>query len=162
MIRSITGFHQDDEGDWVADLSCLHAQHIRHRPPFDDRAWIRDASLRNDRLGSAIDCPLCDRAEMPDGLVHLRTAGPWDESTLPKALRNLHQVGASTWAILKVLVGEVGFHLEVTPPLEVRLQAGTQQAIPPLVPHRVAPEGQMRVIVEFWGRPQATTPQTRE
>ena len=154
MIQTITGFHQDDEGDWVAELSCLHGQHVRHRPPFHDRAWVSDAATRNARIGSAIDCPLCDRAEIPDGLVHLRTAGPWDEATLPVALRNSHRVGASTWAILKVLEGEVIFHMETVPSLETRLLAGSEQAIPPLVSHRVVPTGPMRVVVEFWGRPK--------
>ena len=40
MIRTIDGFHLDDAGDWVAELSCLHGQHVRHRPPFRDRAWV--------------------------------------------------------------------------------------------------------------------------
>lgn len=28
----IIGFHRDDEGDWVAELSCSHSQHV----PTDD------------------------------------------------------------------------------------------------------------------------------
>lgn len=27
MISAIVGFHQDDEGEWVAELTCLHGQH---------------------------------------------------------------------------------------------------------------------------------------
>jgi hypothetical protein len=27
----IVGFHQDTEGDWVAELDCGHRQHVRHR-----------------------------------------------------------------------------------------------------------------------------------
>jgi hypothetical protein len=30
--RKIIGFHQDDTGDWVADLECGHTQHVRPRP----------------------------------------------------------------------------------------------------------------------------------
>ena len=40
MLRRIAGFHQDSEGDWVAELDCLHTQHVRHRPPFQERPWI--------------------------------------------------------------------------------------------------------------------------
>jgi Protein of unknown function (DUF3565) len=58
--RSIVGFHRDDHGDWVAELSCGHSQHIRHRPPFELRPWILDDETRNARLGTARDCPLCD------------------------------------------------------------------------------------------------------
>ncbi len=32
--RRITGFAQDDVGDWVALLDCHHRQHVRHHPPL--------------------------------------------------------------------------------------------------------------------------------
>jgi Protein of unknown function (DUF3565) len=57
---TIVGFHQDTEGDWVAELSCEHSQHVRHRPPFFDRPWVTTESGRASRLGSPIECPLCD------------------------------------------------------------------------------------------------------
>ena len=40
MKRAITGFHQDDEGHWVADLVCGHTQHVRHNPPLSNRPWV--------------------------------------------------------------------------------------------------------------------------
>lgn len=61
MRRLITGFHQDGEGDWVAHLDCGHAQHVRHRPPFQLRPWVTTEAGRAGRLGSELDCPLCDR-----------------------------------------------------------------------------------------------------
>jgi hypothetical protein len=67
MIRTIEDFHQDDEGDWVAELSCLHTQHVRHRPPFWNRPWVTTEAGRRSRIGAELDCPLCDRAEPPDG-----------------------------------------------------------------------------------------------
>ena len=33
MERQVTGFHQDEEGHWVAELECGHNQHVRHDPP---------------------------------------------------------------------------------------------------------------------------------
>jgi len=149
VIRAIAGFHQEDAGDWVADLSCLHGQHMRHRPPFQDRAWVTDTPMREARIGSSIDCPLCDRPEMPDGLAQLRTAGPWDEVMLPNALQHSHRTGKAVWAIVKVTAGEVRFRMETSPPLEARLVAGTQQVIPPEVPHEVMLVGPMRLVVEF-------------
>src|ERR1051326_9253787 len=56
--RAIEGFHQDEDGDWVAELSCLHGQHVRHRPPFQDRAWVLSEAGRAERLRGASDCPL--------------------------------------------------------------------------------------------------------
>lgn len=67
MERAITGYHRDEEGDWVAELSCGHGQHVRHRPPFQLRAWVLEADGRRERLGTPLDCPLCDRAEPTDG-----------------------------------------------------------------------------------------------
>ena len=59
MRRHITGFHQDGVGDWVAELSCLHSQHVRHRPPFQERRWVLDAESRTARIGTELDCALC-------------------------------------------------------------------------------------------------------
>lgn len=70
MDRAITGYHQDEEGDWVAELDCGHRQHVRHKPPFPVRPWILDEPGRAGRLGTTLACPLCDRAEAgesPDG-----------------------------------------------------------------------------------------------
>jgi hypothetical protein len=56
----ITGFHQDDDGDWVAELACGHAQHVRHRPPWQLRPWVTTEAGRAARIGQSIDCPSCD------------------------------------------------------------------------------------------------------
>ena len=51
MQRRIVGFHQDQEGAWVADLECGHARHMRHEPPWQVRPWVTDArgSVHHDR-----------------------------------------------------------------------------------------------------------------
>lgn len=61
MQRRITGFHQDTEGHWVAELECGHSQHVRHDPPWQQRPWVLAEDTRAARLGSALECPLCDR-----------------------------------------------------------------------------------------------------
>jgi tellurite resistance-related uncharacterized protein len=149
VIRTILEFHQDEESDWVADLSCLHGQHVRHRPPFNDRAWVETAGGRASRVGTEIDCPLCDRAELPDMLRHVRTAGPFDAETLPRGLRQTHRVGESTWGLLRVIEGSVRFSMETDPPIEVQLDAGAQQPIPPMVPHRLTLDGPVVLTVDF-------------
>ncbi|HZU80868.1 MAG TPA: DUF3565 domain-containing protein [Acidimicrobiales bacterium] len=153
MQRRILGLHQDEEGDWVAELDCLHNQHVRHRPPFQLRPWVTTEEGRAERIGTELNCPLCDRAEPPDGLAVIRTAGPFDASTLPSGLRRTHRVASGTWGMLHVLMGSVGFHLATDPPLDRRLGAGEVQAIPPLVPHEVRVEGPFRLRVDFLGRP---------
>jgi len=59
-LTRITGFHQDPQGDWIADLACGHTQHVRHRPPWQSRPWTQTAEGRASRLGAEIECPLCD------------------------------------------------------------------------------------------------------
>jgi len=66
MQRPITGFHQDEHGDWVAELSCGHGQHVRHKPPFTLRPWVVTAAGRDSRLGTELDCVRCDRGEPRD------------------------------------------------------------------------------------------------
>ena len=51
MLRSIVGFRLDDVGDWVAELSCLHNQHVRHRPPFWERPWVLSEKGPTEHLG---------------------------------------------------------------------------------------------------------------
>jgi tellurite methyltransferase len=147
--RHITGFHQDDEGAWVAELSCLHGQHIRHRPPFQNRPWVLTDAGRQEHIGTDIDCPLCDRAEVPGGLVVTRTAGPFDQDTIPPALRKNHVVGEGRWGCLRVEEGAVGFVLATQPPLERQLTAGDRQAIPPGVAHHLEVHGPAVVAVDF-------------
>ena len=146
------GFRQDEVGDWIADLACLHSQHIRHQPPFFDRPWVVDPAGRAAHIGAEWDCPLCDRAELPEDLHLVRTAGPFDDASLPAGLRATHRVAARTWARLVVLDGTVGFSMDTEPPIERRMVAGDAQPIPPDVPHRLALDGPVRLVVEFLTR----------
>jgi tellurite methyltransferase len=158
VIRVIDGFHQDDEGDWVAELSCLHDQHVRHRPPFRDRSWVTSDGGRADRIGSPLDCPLCDRMELPAGLEAVRTAGPFDAATLPPALRRAHLVADRTWGLLRVLEGSIVFAVETTPPVIIRVHAGDEQPIPPGVRHRVEVDEPVRIAVDFLVKPKRHIP----
>ncbi len=59
MDRLITGFRQDDEGVWIADLECGHSQHVRHDPPWQVRPWVVEEATRQARIGTALFCRLC-------------------------------------------------------------------------------------------------------
>ena len=59
-VSRIVGYHQDEDKDWVAELSCGHTQHLRHRPPFYERPWVLTESGRASKLGHAIDCRQCE------------------------------------------------------------------------------------------------------
>lgn len=60
MQQKITGYHKDEEGDWVADLECGHQQHVRHQPPFVCREWTETEEGRKAKLGQVLQCLHCD------------------------------------------------------------------------------------------------------
>ena len=64
MKQRIIGFHQDEHGDWVADLECGHGQHVRHDPPWSERPWVRTLRGREQKLGATLLCKQCDE-ELP-------------------------------------------------------------------------------------------------
>lgn len=68
--RAITGFHQDEHGDWVADLECGHSQHMRHRPPWQLRLWVISSEGRANQLGQLLICKKCaENANPGESLV---------------------------------------------------------------------------------------------
>ena len=60
MKQRIIGFHQDEHGDWVADLECGHGQHVRHAPPWSERPWVVTPQGRARKLGETLNCKKCD------------------------------------------------------------------------------------------------------
>jgi hypothetical protein len=58
--QAIVDFHTDEQGDWVADLECGHAQHVRHRPPWELRPWVVTEEGRRAHLGQMLRCLRCD------------------------------------------------------------------------------------------------------
>jgi hypothetical protein len=60
MQQSITGFHTDEKGHWVAQLACGHNQHVRHDPPLVKRLWVITQKGRDSMLGHLLDCKKCD------------------------------------------------------------------------------------------------------
>jgi hypothetical protein len=55
----VVGFHQDDDGHWIARLSCGHTQHLRHQPPWQHRAWVLDEARRTRQIGQPFPCGWC-------------------------------------------------------------------------------------------------------
>ena len=58
--RAVTGFHQDEAGDWVAELACGHGQHVRHTPPWQLRPWTKTVDGRAGMIGLMLECKACD------------------------------------------------------------------------------------------------------
>ncbi|MBH0193191.1 MAG: DUF3565 domain-containing protein [Nitrospira sp.] len=63
MNQPIVGYHLDEHGDWVADLACGHGQHVRHQPPFVNRAWVMTTEGRHQHLGTLLNCKKCEEPQ---------------------------------------------------------------------------------------------------
>lgn len=66
MRQPITGYHKDEDNDWVAELLCGHFQHVRHNPPFVSRPWVVNEVERDSMVGSELKCKKCDSGEPID------------------------------------------------------------------------------------------------
>jgi tellurite methyltransferase len=151
MQTTITGFHQDDAGDWIAELACDHGQHMRHRPPWQLREWVTTDEGRRQKLGEPIDCPLCDALAMPGAAREYKRTATFTEETLPAALRADHRTKTGTWARIVVEEGALEYHVRGR---IHRLERGHVGLVEPERPHRVRPLGRVRVHVEFWRVPE--------
>jgi tellurite methyltransferase len=155
MRRLITGYHLDDTDEWVAELSCGHGQHVRHHPPFQLREWVLDADGRARRLGTPLDCPWCDRTELPECAEFVRSSPEWDENTIPAGLRRAHRLAADTWGRITVRRGALRFIAQTEPALDTVLGAGSTHVIPPEVSHEVHPLGSVCFSIDFLSVRQA-------
>ncbi|WP_438019201.1 DUF3565 domain-containing protein [Sorangium sp. So ce315] len=149
MQRPITGYHKDDADDWVAELSCGHGQHVRHKPPFFSRPWSLTAEGRDSMLGTQLDCVRCDRLEMPDGLTPYKRTPEFDEGTIPGGLRKNHATKAGVWGVIHVLSGRLRYRVDGLDGRELLLTPEAHGIVAPEVLHHVEPDGPVRFFVEF-------------
>ena len=153
MERPIVGFGEDEEGVPLAWLSCGHAQHIRHNPPFVNRPWVLTEAGRAGMVGKPLNCVRCDALELPDDFV------PYDKTPLlseadlaaPDAAQ---PTPPGIWARLVVLEGALRLRI---PRLGVDLAVSPGQpgTLPPEVPYSLEPAGPVQCYQEFYcSRPQ--------
>jgi len=150
MNRAIVSFRADDQGDWVAALSCGHRQHVRHRPPFEVRPWVLDHETRRSRLGSLLSCPLCDRAELPDKLRLVQSTPRWDEHTMPARFQRLHRLAEDTWGRITVHRGQLRFTSRGEVDVDGILDSPATQAIPPGLDYSLGMNGPVSLSIDFF------------
>ena len=61
MQRRIAGFHQDEIGDWVADLECGHGSTCATTRP--GASALGDGLPHAMRIGTLLECRKCDEEE---------------------------------------------------------------------------------------------------
>jgi tellurite methyltransferase len=150
---TIVGFKQDTVGDWIAELSCDHSQHMRHRPPWTQRPWVMTEAGRTSKLGAELDCPLCDQIAMPPAAVEYKRTATFTEQSLPAALRAEHRTKPGTWGRIVVEEGVLEYHVRGR---VHRLTTGAFGLVEPERAHHITPLGPVRVHVEFWRVGEAT------
>ncbi len=162
MRRVITGFIVDETGDWVAELSCGHDQHVRHRPPFQDRAWVERDDTRSQRIGTVMLCPLCDRGELPQRLRLTPASDTWDCASAPAALGHPHQLSEGVWGVIKVESGRLRFVARGEVTLDRELGPGSAYAIAPGLEHALEVREPARFSIDFYCvDPGRTTTQSK-
>ncbi len=157
MRRTITGFHQDELGHWVADLDCGHGQHVRHEPPWQERPWVLSEAGRAARLGEALECLKCERPE-PVPVPTSRATAPhyawgdgadgWHlvrhdllsviEERMPPGTSEVRHWHARARQFFYVLRGRLVIEFPHGP---VELSAGTGCEVPPGTEHQVLNRG---------------------
>ncbi len=124
MKQKILGFHQDRQGDWVAELACGHTQHMRHDPPMSVRPWIISAEGRENFIGTELNCQRCENSNEDDlTLRSSRVATAVKAACLQEAiaayqlgkLSGLCQEGAWDLALDAIRSLDVGKVLETLP-----------------------------------------------
>lgn len=151
-MPTITGFFQDDEGHWVAELSCQHTQHVRHRPPWESRPWVQTAAGREAHLGVELPCLLCGMPTLPQDVTEYRRTATFSADTVPKALTRSHQLKRDVWGEIVVTSGSVAYVIETTPEKAFPLNERTCGVVEPEQPHHVVVQPGAQFYVRFLRR----------
>ncbi|MEM7410021.1 MAG: DUF3565 domain-containing protein [Myxococcota bacterium] len=149
MERRVTAFAQDDDGDWLVSLDCGHRRHVRHDPPWQERAWVLEADEREARIGSAFDCKGCDRAQLPRAVEPYKRTPEFDADSVPAGLTRDHRTAAGVWARIVVLEGSLGYVPDAASDVRHTLTPETPGIVVPELTHHVVPDGPVRFFVEF-------------
>ncbi len=146
---TIRSFRRDEEGDWIAELSCGHSQHVRHRPPMEERPWVQTDEGRAGKLGVSLPCLYCRMPALPPAAREYKRTAEFDAISLPAGLRKSHTLKAGVWAEIVVTSGRVLYVLEDDGDLGIVLRPGLAGTVGPERPHHVEPEADAQMFVRF-------------
>ncbi|MEY4642119.1 MAG: hypothetical protein RLZZ227_2113 [Pseudomonadota bacterium] len=156
MERTITGFHQDEHHDWVAELDCYHNQHARHKPPFFNRPWTQTETGRAAMLGTQLDRLRCDKLEFPEGLQEYKRTPLFTETTIPPGLLRDHTTKAGVWGLIQVEEGTLLYSVSYPEERSYMLSEASPGVVVPSMKHHVQAQGKVRFYVAFYRRIAAT------
>lgn len=97
-----------------------------------------------------MNAPSLLRPALPPGARHTNSSPRFTEVTVPAKLQDLHRTKPGVWGRLVVDQGALTF-LEPGPPeYRRRLESGEAEIIAPDRPHRVAIDGPVSFLIEFY------------
>ncbi len=88
-------------------------------------------------------------AALPPGYEPYRSTPVFSELTIPPALLRSHRTAPGTWALIRVLEGQLLYRVLDPPSERVLEPSGLPGLVQPGSPHEVAPLGRVRFQVEF-------------
>lgn len=149
MERPIVTFGQDDEGVPLAWLSCGHTQHVRHNPPFVNRAWILTEEGRARMLGQPLNCVRCDALELPDHFVPYDKTDLLTEAAFTAGSDISQPAPQGIWLRIIVLDGRLRLRI---PYLSVDLELSSAQSgtIAPEMTYALERVGSVQFFQEFY------------
>jgi len=113
---------------------------------------------RASRLGTPLNCVLCDRKTIPGGYTAYRQTPVFNSTTVPTGLRHQHATKTGIWGIIHVVSGTLIYRIYHPFDSEETLDSKTQGIVLPEVEHDVQPTENAEFYVEFW-RQSETSPQ---
>jgi tellurite methyltransferase len=143
------GFRRDEVGDWVAELECGHPQHVRHRPPMQERPWVLTEEGRAQKLGTMLECLFCNMPALPEEAEVCKTTEELTERTIPAGMLQDHRTRAGTWGRIVVREGKLMYSLSEPRREAWILRPGIVGIIAPGLSHWIAPRGHVRFVIEF-------------
>jgi tellurite methyltransferase len=149
---AVVGFRQDENGDFIAELGCGHAQHVRHRPPLESRPWVTSEAGRRAFLGTSLPCALCRMPKLPTDVAVYKQTAVFDAQSVPAGLKRSHTLKADTWGEIIVERGQVLYVLEDDGDMAIVLRPGVVGVVAPERPHHVELDHETRFYVRFLKR----------
>lgn len=89
---------------------------------------------------------------LPDELEAYRQTPVFSESTIPSGLLKAHTTKAGSWAVIRVLEGQLLYRILEPQPVEIMLDPTLPGVIEPGVRHEVAAAQPVKFYVEFFRR----------
>ena len=169
MLQPIVDYRRDENDDWVVLLGCLHFQHVRHQPPWQNRPWVTTEAGRSAHLGRMLHCVKCttrapvdtqgdamtDELRVPANLTSYKKTPVFDQDNVPKGLQQEHATARGVWALLHVLSGSLSFcFTEGGEAIRVEITPDAPRVIVAEQPHQVVITGQVTFQLEFFRKPR--------